>query len=93
MKNVFIPKPLESSYSSYADKWLNDYFMSDDKSIKVMNPSESIIEKSKVLIEIEPETSRSKVLQKSEPKISKLVILKKPYTMIQRLKGQRNSEP
>ena len=63
------------------------------KSIKVLNPSESIIDKSKVLVEMESETSRSKVLQKSEPEISKLVVLKKPNNMVQISKGQRNSEP
>ena len=69
MKNVLIPKTLtwkkssESSSSSYANKWLNDYVVSSAERIKVLNPSESITEKSKVLIDIEPETSRSKVLE------------------------------
>lgn len=67
--------------------------MSNAKGIKILSPSESITEKSKVLIDIELKTSRSNFLQNSEPEISKLVILMKPDTMIQKSKGQRNSEP
>lgn len=54
--------------------------MFDAEGIKVLNPSESITENSKVLIEMKPE-------------ISKLVALKKPKTMIQRSKGKTSSEP
>lgn len=92
-KTLTWKKPLEPYSLSYVDKILNDYFVCAAESIKVLNSSESIIDKSKVLVEMEPENSRSKVLQKSEPEISKLVVLKKPNNMVQISKGQRNSEP
>lgn len=65
--------------------------MSDIEGIKVMNPLESITEKSNVLIE--PETSRSIVLQKLEPGIPKIVVLMKPDTVIQKSISQGISAP
>lgn len=60
--NITKLAPMTYGVRNSKEEGLTTIFMSVAESIKVPNPSESIIEKSKVLIKMEPETSRSKVL-------------------------------
>lgn len=64
-KTLTWKKPSEPSSSSYGDKGLRDYFVSVAESIKVLNLSESITKKSKVVRKTVPKISGSEFLKSS----------------------------